>query len=684
MKFGLRRKMLFVIISLLVVSFTIVAVVSYEESKNIITKQSDTQLITKTDYMREKISSFFSQRQTVLENETQYVTEAFKKTTEDKNGIISTRNDIKSYLMPQANSLKEKYEIIDIYVGYPDGSVDCASGWVPNNSSWKSNERPWYKAAVEAKGKQVYTDIYMDANTKKPVVTLSQVIKKSDGSEYAVVGLDIGLSQLATLFSNEKIGENGYPFLLNKDGRFLIHPKYSFNEDSSKAQTIYNTGGGSLKEIGEKIVNNKNSGILEGKLDGVNKVYYFENISGTAFYIVSTLTQEDFTRDLNKLMIVIAIILVVSILFFSGFIFIFIGRITRVIQHIVEGMKQISEGNLNYKMNKINRSDELGTLAKSIGMMQHSLRDIIKAIIIETENVNKALAVSNSSISELSENIENVSATIEELSAGIEETASSTEEINIISEEIEVAVETIADKAQEGAMSASEISKKALALKDSSMTLQNETNETRSKIKNTMDEALDKIKEVEKIKTLTDAILQISSQTNLLALNAAIESARAGEAGKGFSVVAEQIRKLAEDSKITVNEIKNTVNIIFEAVNNLADISRQTLTYIETKVVDSYKESVLVGENYDKDAIYINGLVADLSETSQELLASIKTVSESINEISKASNDGAEGTNDIADEVSKIKDRANDVKAETYHVKQSAEHLKELISKFKI
>ena len=84
MKFGLRGKMLFFIISLLVISFTVVSIVSYEESKSIITTQLNTQLIMKTDYMKEKILNFFSQRQIVLENETQYVAESLNKTMEEK------------------------------------------------------------------------------------------------------------------------------------------------------------------------------------------------------------------------------------------------------------------------------------------------------------------------------------------------------------------------------------------------------------------------------------------------------------------------------------------------------------------------------------------------------------------------------------------------------------------------
>lgn len=683
MKIGLRGKMLFFIISLLIISFTIVGLVSYGESKKIITKQLNEQLMTKTDYMQQKILNFFLQRQTVLENETQYIAETLKQTKDDKNEFVTAKNNIAAYLVLQGSLVKDKYGILDVYVGYPDGKIEAASKWVPEDPNWNCTERSWYKAAVSANGKQVYTDVYIDADSKQSVVTLSQVIKKDDGSNYAVVGLDIQLSQLSSLFSEEKIGENGYPFLLNKDGRFLIHPKYEFNEDISKASTIYNISNGSLKDIGEKLTS-KTSESLKGNLDGVAKIYYGENVQNTDFYVVSTLTEEDFMKDLSSLIMIIASILIGSIIFFSGLVFVFVGRITKVIKQVVEGMKQMAKGNLNYTMIEVNRKDELGILAKSISNMQISLRDTINEIIIETDNVNKALQVSNSSILELNENIEEVSNTVEELSLGVEETASSTEELNAMSTDIESAIELIADKSQEGSISAGEISKKALSLKDSSVKHHNEANEIRVNIKNSMDGALDKIKEVERIRHLADTILQISSQTNLLALNAAIESARAGEAGRGFSVVADEIRKLAEDSENTVNEIHSTIQVVFEAVNNLTNISKETLHYIETKVVDSYKESVTVGESYDNDAIYVNNLVSDLSATSEQLLAAIKNVAESIDDISKANSQGAKDTSDIAHKVLRIKQRSDEVRSETDNVKQSTEHLKELVSKFNI
>ncbi len=133
-----------------------------------------------------------------------------------------------------------------------------------------------------------------------------------------------------------------------------------------------------------------------------------------------------------------------------------------------------------------------------------------------------------------------------------------------------------------------------------------------------------------------------------------------------------------------MTEIHTTLSSIFVAVNTLADAAKHMLDYIETKVVDSYKASVAVGENYNGDALYIDSWATDLSATSQELLASIKTVAETIDEISEATNAGSEGTSHIAGEIVKIKDKANEIKARTDNVKQSAEHLRGLVVNFKV
>ncbi|HEX3029771.1 MAG TPA: methyl-accepting chemotaxis protein, partial [Clostridia bacterium] len=627
----------------------------------------------------EKVNNFFAERQGTLSRTTGNVTSIINGKQDDK----ATRTEIATFLASEWKAMKQKYGIVDMYIGYPDGNVSCGSGWAPDDPAWKANERDWYKAAKNTDGKEVYTSFYIDSDTKKPVVTIAQMIKGFNGNEFGVVGIDISLAQLMDLLNKTKIGQSGYPFLITGDGSFLIHPTYKFNDDAKKADTMFNVSNGSLKDVAKKIIN-KGDSQSSSKFNGISKMYYSKYINYLDAYLVSSITEKEFTKPLDDYTVTLIIIFAISIVIISLFVFLFLTRITNIIKNTQEAMKEISAGNLSVSIKKVKRNDELGVLSQSVENMQSSMKQIIGAIKDEMTNVSRAFEVNEQSIVKLVANIEDSSSTVEQLSAGMQETAASTEEINATTAEIENAVENVASKAQDGAISAGRISQKALSLKQNSVNREQEANQTIESVKVSMSAALENIKEVDKISELTNAIMQISTQTNLLALNAAIESARAGEAGKGFAVVSDEIRGLAEESKKTVAEIQKTVKTVYTAVNNLADTSRKTLDYIETNVVNSYKESVDVGINYEKDAQYVSGFVVDLSTTSEQLLASVKNVAHIMEQISTASNEGAEGTGHIAESMVGIKDMAIEVKSQMTKVMSSVNSLNALVSKFTV
>ncbi|NFV11865.1 methyl-accepting chemotaxis protein [Clostridium sporogenes] len=333
---------------------------------------------------------------------------------------------------------------------------------------------------------------------------------------------------------------------------------------------------------------------------------------------------------------------------------------------------------------KVSSKDEINDLAKSLNKFMQNIKDIIKTVNENTDTIGVVVDSIKTNVTNLNNDIDEVSATTEELSANMQETAASAEEMSATSQDIERAVKSIAEKSQEGANQASEINKRAENTKVNVQASQKKSNEIFIKTKEELERAIESSKVVEKINVLSESIMEITSQTSLLALNAAIEAARAGEAGKGFSVVADEIRKLAEQSKDTVTEIQNITVKVIESVKNLSDSSNNLLTFMSKDVRNDYKTMLSVADEYSEDARFVDTLVTDFSSTSEELLASLQDVVKTIESVTQAASEGAGGTTDIACGVLEVSNKSNDVLQEALKSEESANNLKKEVSKFKI
>ncbi|WP_252231673.1 methyl-accepting chemotaxis protein [Clostridium sp. ZBS15] len=383
-----------------------------------------------------------------------------------------------------------------------------------------------------------------------------------------------------------------------------------------------------------------------------------------------------------KINIIIIVILSIASAIFGALI---IKSIRRPLNILKVELDSLSErgGDLTQEI-KINSEDEISDLAKSLNKFIQNLREIIRTVNESSDDIENVVDIIKGNVTNLNSDIEEVSATTEQLAANMEETAASAEEMLATSHEIEQAVNSIAQKSQEGAIKAGEINKRAEDTKIYVQASQEKTNEIFANTKVELEEAIQSSKVVEQINVLSESIMQITSQTNLLALNAAIEAARAGEAGKGFSVVAEEIRKLAEQSKDTVIEIKNITGKVTDAVKNLSNSSNKLLKFMSVEVDSDYKNMLDVADKYSKDADFVDNLVADFSSSSEELLASLQDVIRTIDGVAQAAGEGAGGTTDIASSILQVNDKSNDVLENALRSQENAQKLKEEISKFKV
>lgn len=333
---------------------------------------------------------------------------------------------------------------------------------------------------------------------------------------------------------------------------------------------------------------------------------------------------------------------------------------------------------------EVQSSDEIGTMAQSVNHFIDELRTIIMAVKATSEEVGQVSDDMNLNVSHLNSRIQVISTTTQEMSAMMEETNASTEEINSVSHEVKEIANLITQKAEEAAHNANDINMRAESIQVLAKRSNEQANglylQTSQKLRTAMENA----KEVEEIHILAAAILAIADQTNLLALNAAIEASRAGELGRGFAVVADEIRKLAEVSRESANQIQEVTHGIVDAVKLLSASSEEILKFVDQQVIEDYKKLVDIAEHYKKDASYVFDMSTDLNASSEEMSALLQEIVGAIVNIAKSTEESAHGSADIAQRSYDILQESSEVTHMASHSKESAENLTALISKFKV
>lgn len=386
-------------------------------------------------------------------------------------------------------------------------------------------------------------------------------------------------------------------------------------------------------------------------------------------------------KETESIVIKIAIVFVLVSIVIS----LLISRmIIKPIKILQKGLQEAEKNNDLTLQIQIKSNDEIGSMADALNQFINKIRVSFHEVHDGAVLVDNSVNLVNQNINQLNGYIEEISATTEELSAGMEETSASAEEVTATVEEINSAVENITQKVQDGAITVEEINNRATSLQENFEQSQAHAHNVRTQVQTKLEKSLEESKAVEKINELANGILNIASQTNLLALNASIEAARAGDAGRGFAVVAGEIGKLADESTRTVNQIQEINQLVFAAVNNLAENSKELMQFVSVNVTNDYQKMLLATKDYSADADKVNSIVTELSSTSEELLASVENITSAISGVATATDEGAQGTANIAAKAGDSSVESSKTVVETGKVKLSVDSLMESIGKFKI
>lgn len=583
--------------------------------------------------------------------------------TTQANSNIGVSADVSN----QLNTYKDIHEELELaFIGTENGVYINSPASTTNPPDYDPRTRDWYKKAMENKGQAVVSTPYVSAATGNLVVTVSKTTKDGQG----VVGVNVSLEEVKKITEDIKIGDEGYIYILDADRKFVYHPEKelgSLAPDNIQNNNLYNSDSGTF------------SYIHEGK---DSKDMFFATNELTGWKLAGTMYTNETDKAAMPVLINTIIVIVASILVGSILITFVIRSITKPINSLIRSSNKIADGDFTEKI-IVKSDDEIGQLGNSFNGMVNTLSGIIKTLKQTIDHLASSSEELTASSSQTSHATEQVSTAIQDIASGVEKSTEHLEENEKSLEKVLGGISGISVKSKEVTDLARESSKEAEVGRESvedNLNQMKYIHESVGKSNEVIQSLSTRSKEIGEI---LNVISGIADQTNLLALNAAIEAARAGEHGKGFAVVADEVRKLAEQSQ-------SSTQLIGEII---ASIQKDTEVSVKMmgEVLENANTGVTVTEATSERFIKIIENSRNITPQIEEMTNTLETIYEYVEEVvSKAKNiteisqENAATSEEVAASTEEQLASMEEINSSAKSLANLAEDLKNHVNQFKI
>jgi methyl-accepting chemotaxis protein len=446
-------------------------------------------------------------------------------------------------------------------------------------------------------GKLMITDPYLDESSSdlKGILMVSPVMPMFDnsGKYLGQVGVDLALTNIQKIVQGINPFKSSISYLIAPNKKIAAHSKDTslYNKDIMEQNKDFTS---EYQKAFDAIKQNTTIS-FEIERKETNTAYYvsFAPIKlgedGRIWALVTETPINVLTEKSDRLFRITLFVGILGLLFLALILSFSLNKITNRLKSAIDFSNKISNGDLTSKID-VTENDEIGKLVNSMNSMADKIKSIVTNIIKSSGNLAATSTEITKYSSELSEGALSQASSIEEVVASIEEMSSG---IHSNSENARL-TESISEKALQGIINGSKSAHLTLA----------------------------SIREIAKKISLVD---EISKQTNILALNAAIEAARAGQFGKGFTVVANEVKKLAERAQETAAQIDTIsakgveISIIAEKeLTNLVPDVEKTAELIRS-ITNSSVEQSSGAELIQDSVMELNNIAQKNASLSEQL-----------------------------------------------------------------
>ncbi len=586
---------------------------------------------------------------------------------------LSARDDVIARRKEMTATYKGDKDIIDITNAMDDGyCVSFAEGDITKDADW--TKRDWFVDAKKA-GKLIFTDPYRDSTTKKLCITAA-VPYKREGAKGGVICEDVSMTAIEEMVKNIKYEGQGKGMILNPATGVIIA---SPDEEET------------LKKIADNVVlkdhiaemAQKKEGYFVTAASGEERVIGYKTMASTGWIVAVGAPSSFVFAEISKLRMMygvltgVGIVLIVVALLYAS------NSIVRNILGLTGHIDQMAHGNLRLEPLAITSNDEFGTMATGFNNMNKNIRTLIQQMMHSSEQVAASSEELTASSQQAAEAATHVAQTIVEVAGGMEKQLASVDSAKQHIDAAFIDINAMTKKAEEVTENTEQMAGAADHGAELMQNAMDKMNGIEQSVANSA-QVVRKLGENSKqIGAIVESISAIADQTNLLALNAAIEAARAGEAGRGFSVVAEEVRKLAEQSQLSAEEIKQRISVIqgdteeavvaMEAGTNEVALGTQAIR----EVGEQFQDITTRVASIKSEMVEINHAVQTVSKGMESIVEAMDV----IDEVSRSTNEETQTISAAAEEQSAS---SEEIASASHSLADLATELQDATGKFQV